>query len=285
MLQPRFGPPRRAGGNPCPTRTPLPRGECYSGLTQAHNLCDPAASHLTTLMYFRQGRIPLFRRIDPEIAQYPKVYINDLCSPPEAGSSRHDFPGRLTWNTPPARELWSSEGGAPFVGVPLSLSRARAHACVSRCRSLSHSHTLTLSHSHTHTLSHTHTPHTLTLTLSTSYTRTLSHSLTLAHSQYRGTSLIRKRQPLGPDSRPMPRALCGPGGGAFSCARYPCRLSCMLCTEASAANTIPRKTYPRYMRTRHEAVHNDAPTKKREYSLRLLILGQLAVCGSYARTT
>jgi len=32
---------------------------------------------------------------------------------------------------------------------------------------------------------------------------------------YRGTSLIRNSPPLEPYSRPMPRALCCPGGGGF----------------------------------------------------------------------
>ena len=45
---------------------------------------------------------------------------------------------------------------------------------------------------------------------------------------YRGTSLIRKRLPLGPYSRPMPRVLRGftGGGGVFLCARCPCMGSC-----------------------------------------------------------
>ena len=36
---------------------------------------------------------------------------------------------------------------------------------------------------------------------------------------YGGTSLTRDRTTLGPYSRPMPRVLGGPGGGAFSCER------------------------------------------------------------------
>ena len=40
---------------------------------------------------------------------------------------------------------------------------------------------------------------------------------------YGGTSLIRKRTPLGPYRRPMPRVLGGPRGvDAFLWGRYPC---------------------------------------------------------------
>ena len=43
-------------------------------------------------------------------------------------------------------------------------------------------------------------------------------------SAYRGTSPIRKHPPLGPFSRPMPRALWWSSGvGVFICVRYPCR--------------------------------------------------------------
>ena len=43
--------------------------------------------------------------------------------------------------------------------------------------------------------------------------------------RYRGTSLTRKRSPLGPYRGPMPRVLGGPGGvGFFIWARYPCTL-------------------------------------------------------------
>ena len=41
--------------------------------------------------------------------------------------------------------------------------------------------------------------------------------------EYRGTSLIRNRTPLGPYCRPMPRALKeSRGGGLFLWVRYPC---------------------------------------------------------------
>jgi len=51
---------------------------------------------------------------------------------------------------------------------------------------------------------------------------------------YRGTSLIRKRTPLGPYRRPMPRVLggCQGGGdqvGVLLWARYPC--TCRECTN------------------------------------------------------
>ena len=43
---------------------------------------------------------------------------------------------------------------------------------------------------------------------------------------YRGTSLTRKRTPLGAYRRPMPRVLGGPRGvGVFLWARYPCGVS------------------------------------------------------------
>ena len=50
----------------------------------------------------------------------------------------------------------------------------------------------------------------------------LPHPLPLA-SRCRGTSLIRKRTPLGPYRRPVPGVLGGSqGGGIFLWARYPC---------------------------------------------------------------
>ena len=40
-------------------------------------------------------------------------------------------------------------------------------------------------------------------------------------ARYKGTLLVRKRDPLGPYRRPLPRVLGG--GGVFLQARYPCR--------------------------------------------------------------
>jgi len=45
----------------------------------------------------------------------------------------------------------------------------------------------------------------------------MTHRSRVLLKAYRGTSLIRKRNPLGPYSTPVPRALwCSQGGGAVS---------------------------------------------------------------------
>ena len=54
--------------------------------------------------------------------------------------------------------------------------------------------------------------------------------------EFKDTSLIRKRHPVGPNSRTMPRALGGPRGvGEFLWARCPCMHTKFVCLVGVAA--------------------------------------------------
>jgi hypothetical protein len=64
---------------------------------------------------------------------------------------------------------------------------------------------------------------------------------TACHSKYRGTSLIRKRTPLGPDRRPMPWVLGGSwGGGRFLMGEVP-QYALKFLPEAGPS--APRRAY------------------------------------------
>ena len=57
-------------------------------------------------------------------------------------------------------------------------------------------------------------------------------------AEYRGTSLIRKCNPLGPYRRPVPRVPGGPGRvGVFLWARYPCKVTTRLLSALVRTNS------------------------------------------------